>query len=143
MQCEACFKWFHLSPCCNIDNVKYTALEENDLLDVVRWFCKACDQNITQIVGQLSDIKARLCALEQGSKMEDMVKNKMQECFQEQIEIDKRKSNIIIQGLPESPAEIADEDGEMRPTTSQERKAADICKLAKLKEIDTALSTRL
>ena len=48
MQCESCVIWFYLEPCCNINHVKYGALGDNNLLDVILWFCKKCDKSIIQ-----------------------------------------------------------------------------------------------
>lgn len=132
MQCEACFVWFHLSPCCNIDPVKYRALEDNDLLSVIRWFCRRCDKGIIQFASDLADIKDRLTALENRTDVKAVVMEVVKDHFQEEFEIEKRKLNVIIHGLPEPALETDDADGDVRSTTAQERKEADVSKLVSI-----------
>ena len=129
MQCEACFSWFHLKPCCNIDAAKYKALENNDLLDVIRWFCNKCDQGIIQLASEIVDIKERLAALERKTNVKAMVKEAVQDHFKEEAEKEKRKLNVIVHGLPEPDQETEDENSEARVTTGQERKEADRAKV--------------
>ena len=136
MQCEACFTWFHLKPCCNIDRTKYKALEENDLLSVIRWFCNKCDKSILKFSSELAEIKERLCALEHKSSSSSEVKVAMKEVvhdhFTEQSDLDRRKCNVIVHGLPEPASETEGTDGESRTATTQEKRDADIAKFVSI-----------
>ena len=140
MQCEACFTRFHLSTCCNIDTAKYEALEKNDLLSVTRWFCKKCDKGVMQFASELLDIKERLTALENRTDVKAIVKEVVQDHLKEEAEIEKRKLNVIVQGLPEPALEVEDQDGETRPTTGEERKNADVTKLISIGSVNPDMS---
>ena len=115
------FTRFHLRPCCNIDTPKYEALEENDLLSVMQWFCKKCDKGIMQFVSERLDMKERLTTLKNGSNIKPIVKEVLQDQLKEEAEIKKRKLNVIVQGLLESALKAKDQDCETRPTTGEER----------------------
>ena len=132
MQCESCMSWFHLEPCCNINHVKYRALGDNDLLNVIRWFCKKCDKSIIQFASDMQEIKERLSALESKSNIKEMVKEVVQEHLREEADIEKRRLNVIVYGIPEPSQEIEDAEGELRPTTGPERKKADTEKLVSI-----------
>ena len=121
MQCEACFTRFHLKPWCNIDTAKYEALEENGLLSVIRWFCKKCDKVIMLLASELLDKEERLTTLENRSDVKAIVKEVLQDLLKDEAEIEKRKLNVIVQGLSEPALKAKYQDCETRPTTGEER----------------------
>ena len=139
MQCEACYVWFHLAPCCNIDIAKYNALENGGLLKVVRWFCASCDKSIIKLACELTEIKERLKRLEEKTEIKTMVEATVREHLNEKEEIEKRKNSLIIHGIPEPATDTEDEDGEIRNCTAQEKKDADIVKLQSLTEASADL----
>jgi hypothetical protein len=79
---------------------------------------------------ELNELKKRLSALEEKSAVpKEMVETCVKEYLSEQAEIDKRKSSVIIHGVPEAALEVEGEEGEMRQTTGQERRDNDKAKL--------------
>ena len=144
MQCESCQHWFHLNPCCNMDEARYDALIDHRLMDIVRWFCKKCDKAVMQAntTGGLEDIRTRLAALEETKNLEKLIEIQVKKYMEEKTETDKRKLNIVVHGIPESPEEIEEEDGETRPSTPAERKQHDLKKLAELKQADNKLEIK-
>ena len=139
MQCEACSKWFHLAPCCNMSNEQYRVLSSHGLKDVVRWFCTKCDANVMSSNKNLATVNNRLAALEDSKNIENMIERKVQQYFEEKAEADKRKQNVIIHGIPEPPSEVEDDEGETRDSTPEERKQHDLTKVASLGNADQHL----
>ena len=55
-----------------------------------------------QFASELLDMKERLTTLENGSDIKAIVKEVLQDQLKEEAEIEKRKLNVIGQGLPDS-----------------------------------------
>ena len=143
MQCEACLTWFHLAPCCNVDSTKYDALNQNGLIGIVRWFCKRCNKRVMQNNNSdIEDIKKRLDVLEDIKNIEQIVERKMKQLAEETTELEKRKHNVIVHGIPEAPEEIEEDNGEVRVSTPTERKQHDLQKLSQLKQDDNQLELK-
>ena len=74
----------------------------------MRSVIKECDKDIMQFASELFNIKKRFTALENRTDVKAIVKEVVQGHLKEEAEIEKRKLNIIVQGLPAPALEVED-----------------------------------
>ena len=112
--CERCDCWVHAS-CAGIENEVYDIFfKKGSRLPGVRFFCKSCDNKVTEVIEKCStleqdtltlknemvDVKAQLATINETIKTQ--VNDKVSDIMDDKREIERRKMNLIVFGLPES-----------------------------------------
>lgn len=136
---QYCKNPFHVETCCNVTFERYNIIEKEGLLNIFMWFCSNCNNRVIEALDKLNDLENRLAALETSSNMNETIdkkiNEKVQEYLSEHFEIEKRKTKIIIHGIPEpkeSITTVIDGSEVSRPTTLEERNAIDKSKLLEI-----------
>ena len=126
IECHSCKEWCH-KKCTEVTEIEYEVLGKSK--EHIQWLCTGCcdtDKNDPQktrleakldlILKMMQTMDLRLQQLEAKDPMESIdkileekVEKKVAEMFEEQLEKEKRKLNIIMVNLPESKAESAEE----------------------------------
>jgi hypothetical protein len=122
LQCALCQKFLHRT-CTEVTQQHYDLI--NRINSPVRFFCEGCDGHIDEDLRSIQDLREKYEALSQkhealASKVEDMEKKMatpgggtgappgmdafMIEVVPELQDQDRRKTNIILAGVPESPS---------------------------------------
>lgn len=102
------------------------------------------NNKLDNILSLLSDMNGRIATLENSEKMrdkhlDDKIDKKVQESIKEELDKERRKMNLIVQGIEESQSEIA-----ALRKKHDEDKLAEIMKAIKLEEQPTPTNiTRL
>ena len=160
LQCDRCHSWSHIG-CVGVSKKVYEGLRE---LKTTMWFCKGCfkiakqdmegasalKNTIKSMKDDLVTIKTELTkkgtttekeavAAENGStkvEAKQDIEGKLESVMKEREEVERRKQNIIIHGLPEKRA-----DGTERSDVEALRETC--CELLNIPEIEVAQLTRL
>ena len=109
MFCELCLTWYH-AICVDIPKDGYEWLKK---VKGSKWFCSGCGSKVDQILDKanslevetkilrtdMDDVKTRLEKVEK--KLQGSVKQEIGTALNEQVDIEKRKMNLIVFNLPE------------------------------------------
>ncbi|KAH3694611.1 hypothetical protein DPMN_082051 [Dreissena polymorpha] len=116
IQCDLCDSWF----CQKCTNVKNVIFDEIGKASSILWTCKHCNitlPGIKKIIATMSTFQDKLNKIEekiekikstvpsqlagQSGNMND-IQEMVHQAMQEECEIEMRKLNVLVQGLPES-----------------------------------------
>ena len=113
MCCDSCSIWSHIA-CINMPETTYEVLtSKSECIEGVNWYCSKCRPKVAEAIEKLTTLEKRTETLE--SKVTDVetkidkiseqvsriVHTEITETMQEKSEIDQRKLNLIVYGLPE------------------------------------------
>ena len=120
--CERCDSWVHAS-CAGVENDVYDIFfKKGSKLPGIRFFCKKCDDKVTEVIEKCSTLEQDTITLKKEmievradiAKINETIKtrvnDKVSDIMNDKREIDRRKMNLMVFGLPEAikPAEISD-----------------------------------
>ena len=122
IQCEICEGWVH-SICIDITREVYDVLYKKggSSLSGFKWFCGECDKKIVEVIDKMASIETKTKCLEKDmeivkEKIEKIeksiktrVKDQVADVIDDREEVEWRKYNLIVFGLPESPSEETDD----------------------------------
>ena len=111
--CDRCCFWTHAS-CTEVDDEVYDIFfEKGSKLACFRYFCKKCDNKVTEALEKYDKLEQDTQLLksemkvvqDKVEKIEETIKttvrDKISDVMEDQREVDKRKMNLIVFGLPE------------------------------------------
>ena len=125
VNCNKCKFWFHAN-CINMPNNEYNALKKTAKVKNSMWFCDKCVTDVTTMVDDptadpVNKLLSRINTLEHtiqrlehllqvvqsgqlsyDENFDDIIERKVKEYLDESKEIDKRKMNLIVNGIAES-----------------------------------------
>ena len=113
--CERCDCWVHIS-CAGVEQDVYDMFfkKGSKLTAGIRFFCKKCDDKVTEVIEKCSTLENDTMALKKDmvnvkasiAKIEETIKTqvnaKISNIMTNKQEIDKRKMNLVVFGLPET-----------------------------------------
>ena len=114
IQCEICEEWVH-PVCIDISLEAYDILFKKGVsaLSGFKWFCDKCDIKLIQTIDKMATIESKTTILEKDMKVviervekiekniKHSVKDEVSEFLEHKDEIDWRKNNLVVFGLPE------------------------------------------
>ena len=133
MCCDYCSIWFHIA-CISMPQQAYDLLfSEHSGMSGIKWYCGPCEAIVEENLEKIKKLETKTDALQtdvtelksQVARIEKtittQVKNTIYESMSEKQEIEKRKLNLIVYGLPEpkNPGEntIWDNDAKIKQDT--------------------------
>ena len=122
IQCEVCEEWVH-AICIDIQPEMYKVLfkKGESSLRGFKWFCEKCDRKIEDVIVKMTSLETKTKHLESDmeiikNKVEKLeggiktqVKDEIAEVMEDKEEIEWRKYNLVIFGLPESKLSVKDD----------------------------------
>ena len=148
--CDRCCCWTHAS-CTEVEDDVYDIFfEKGSKLACFRYFCQKCDNKVTEALEKYdkleqdtkalkSDMKEVQDKIEQiEAKIKTTVKDKISDVMEDHREIEKRKMNLVVFGLPEP------EKGQETIWNTPEKIEKDIENISNIiiEELGVGLSTR-
>jgi hypothetical protein len=127
IKCDGCGFWHHIA-CEGITDDVYSFLCDHETVDSIHWFCRHCnvifrrmhsevvrldgaqkrlEEKVDSIMSRLDKSRNETQVVQQSISV--AVKEQLQEDREEELELDKRKSNVMIHGVAESSSENADD----------------------------------
>ena len=130
VNCNKCKFWLHAT-CINMQANEYNTLKKTSKLKNSMWFCDNCLGEVTSIVDdptvdpvnklltRISTLETTIQKLEKSLQVvqtgqlsydenfDEIVERKVREYMDESKEVEKRKMNLVINGIPESNDEDA------------------------------------
>ena len=109
MECELCFKWYH-AVCVDIPLEAYTWMRK---VTGARWFCSMCNSKVDKLMEKANslEVETKVLRTDMNSvtkrleivekKLEGSVKKEIGSALNEQVDIEKRKLNLVVFNLPE------------------------------------------
>ena len=126
--CEYCSSWYHIE-CVNIPTQLYDILQDKTRSEGMTWYCTKCNDKAKEAVTKFASLEQSTKKLQTEmiavqDKIESIektiksnVKSSISESIAEKEDIDYRKYNLIVYGLPEptniNQAEVWDTDAKI------------------------------
>ena len=152
--CDRCDQWVHTS-CTDMSEDIYNMLfKKGTKVSGMRYFCAKCDGKVTEAIERYSMLEQDTMTLkkemstvkDQISEIEKTIKvtvgNTINNVMDDRREIDKRKMNLIVFGLPEPDINVP--ENEKTVWSNPEKVAKDIETMSDIitNELGVGLSTR-
>ena len=149
LECDGCKLWAHLK-CVNVSEKLWKLINEREPMDGAKWFCASCLPSLNQfdqikqtqqnLDDKLDNLHSLMLRLEKRQtefdkrveNIENLIEEKVEELFEERVDKDRRKGNVIIQGLKESK----DSD----PNKRKEHDIGEVKKIAKFLEVSVDIT---
>ena len=150
--CERCDCWVHAS-CASIEDEIYDVFfKKGSKLPGIRFFCKKCDDKVTEVIEKcttleqdtitlkkdMANVKAEIAEINKTIKTR--VDDKVSDIMDDKREIERRKMNLVVFGLPE--ADAGDTDKTDWSTTEKIEKDIEVISNLISEDIGVALSPR-
>ena len=109
LECEFCFTWHH-AVCVDVPLEGYKWMKK---LSGARWFCSQCNSKLDKLVEKANSLEVETKILRSDvdqmnirletveKKLEGSVKKEIGTALNEQVDIEKRKMNLLVFNLPE------------------------------------------
>ena len=150
--CDRCSLWTH-SSCTDVEDDVYDLFfEKGSKLSCFRYFCKKCDNKVTEALEKYAKLEEDTKTLKSEMKVvqgqiadiqttiKTAVKDNISTVMDDHRELEKRKMNLIVFGLPE----LMSENGQKQEWNTQQLVDRDIEEISKLitDELGVGLSPR-
>ena len=152
MMCERCDLWIHAS-CGDIpDNVYDIFYEKGSKLTCMRYFCNKCDEKVTESIEKCNTLEQETATLKKdmievkadiqkiNASIKQQVSDKVSDIMDDKKEIERRKMNLIVFGLPEADANETDKT--LWSTTKKIEKDIEEISVIISEDLGVALSPR-
>ena len=113
MYCDSCDIWSHIT-CIGMTEEAYEILTSGDKgIKGVSWYCPPCKEKVKEAIEKFNTLEKRTVSLQEqmvevkqtlvniDNSVKKIVHNEITESVNERNEIEKRKLNLIVYGLPE------------------------------------------